>query len=155
MLTDYLTGKILISIFMLLAAAGDIRRRQIRISLLLTAGISIVLMYMIVLACGRKTDWMMIAAGLALGIFLAALSRLLHGAVGMGDAVYFMIVGTACGGNAAALVFAGGLILCAAVSVFLIVRASLSGKSIRSRKLPFLAFCVIPGLLAVWGFHIS
>lgn len=129
-------------IFLGIAAAYDMKTRKIPVWLFWLSAIA---------ACGmmvwsRDRDFWDVACGLAVGLGVLGLSKLFHGAIGEGDGIFFCISGILLGFQKNLCLLGGGIIVCGIYSACLILFGVFTKISVRTWKLPFLAFLVPVGV---------
>jgi len=137
MLADYLYGKIILAIFMTVCAALDLRRMKIdrlvfAVMFLVTVG-----GYVWMLVAHKDVLWVRISIGMAVGVFLGILSLITKSKIGMGDAIFFGLVGMVLGCKTV-LVFAGSILLCAFISLIICAVCLIKGETIKDKYIPFL-----------------
>lgn len=99
--------------------------------------------------CGMIRDpalWQLLGGAL-LGAVLMGLSRISEGAMGMGDGIFFLISGIYFGFWRNLLLLCAALLLCSCAGLCLIIRGRMTGKDCRRKKLPFLIFVLVPGVI--------
>lgn len=128
-----------VSIFLILNAIKDIRKKEISIPSVIVWGLSgIIWMFL-----DSDFGWIAGLAGLIPGISLAALGVLSRGAVGFGDGLLLMVTGLYLGIQTTAAGLFWGLIICAAWGIIMIFLR----RGTRNTELPFAPFLLIGVLL--------
>lgn len=97
------------------------------------------------MACGG------IVGSMSVGGSLILVSRLVRGAVGEGDGIFFLVTGlyTSWKMNLALLCY--GLLLCSLYGMILMLWGRYRGVSYRKKKVPFLPFVWMAGMLMLAG----
>lgn len=99
--------------------------------------------------CGmvRETELGQLLGGALLGGAMMLLSWFSHGALGMGDGIFFLISGIYLGFWRNLLLLCTALFLCSGAGLCCIMRGRMTGRDCRKKKLPFLVFVLLPGIL--------
>lgn len=134
-------GRLFFSLFLLLAAASDLRWKQIPIWQFVLFGLCGLCVF-----CGEKPE------SYALFRLLPGLCSLLitlfgKGAVGAGDGIFFLTAACYLDTEEIWILWIGGLICSSLAGLCLIVKEQRRGRSGRTLRLPFLPF-----LVPVWLF---
>ena len=147
MLVFTLEGRLLVLIFTAVCVFQDFRSMRIDLRVFLLAGAAEAVMYLLLMRCGGIPDWRpVVFAGLA-GLLLLLMSVLSGGIFGEGDALFFLLFGTAAGlryqlaAACVSVLLAGGFSLCFLCASFLKGRHA-AGK----KRFPFLPFAAVPVL---------
>lgn len=139
--------------FMGLTAGADLVRRKIPVWLLWLFGVSGAIGA--AMAAVKSEDIMMAVAAaacsVAVGVVLLAVSRLVLGAIGEGDGWFFFVTGfyTTWKVNLAFLCY--GLMLCCVYGMILMIRGRIMGVSVRKKRIPFLPFVWLAGMMMLAG----
>lgn len=88
-----------------------------------------------------------VAGSIAVGIVLLILSRAVQGAVGEGDGWFFVVTGLYVSWNVNLGLLCYGLMLCCIYGIILTALGAIKGESVRKKKIPFLPFVSIAGVL--------
>ena len=147
MLIDYLAGKILTGVFMLICAACDIRENKIDIRIFGIMLFAELCGYIGIGLLGAEIDFVAIAAGAASGILIWMLSRITNGSIGTGDAIFFGLTGVAMGGLWNALLFIAGLAVCAIYALILAAAGMMRGRPVRNQSFAMLPMVFPVGIL--------
>jgi len=137
MLADYTYGQIILACFMTACAVLDLRQRKIDKWVFIAMLAASVGGYVWMLLTHKDVLWTRILIGVAVGAFLVVLSLITRSSIGMGDAVFFGLVGLVLGCKTV-LVFAGSVLLCAGISLIICVINLIKGRGIRNKAIPFL-----------------
>lgn len=139
--------------FMGVTAVVDIIRREIPGWMFLAGGIAGVagrVASNMAGMTGGVTIWQIaggIAASMAVGIVLLAISYIVSGAIGAGDGWFFAVTGLYVPWNVNLGLLFYGLILCCIYGSILTVWGAVKGISVRKKKIPFLPFVAAAGIL--------
>lgn len=129
-------------IFLGIAAVYDWRERKIPVWLFAGAG---VLTLLIMIWKEDRGIWDVIL-GFQVGILLFLISKIVRGAIGEGDGIFFCISGILLGVEKNLLLLGGGVFVCGLYSVFLVLFGVLAHISVRKWRLPFLTFLFPVGI---------
>ena len=145
MLVFTLEGRLLVLIFTAVCAFQDFRSMRIDLRVFVLAGTSEAGMYLLLLLRGGTPDWrQVLAAGLA-GLLLLLLSVLSAGAFGEGDALFFLLFGTAAGLRYQLAAACVSVFLAGAFSLCFLCGSFLKGRHAAGKKrFPFLPFAAVP-----------
>lgn len=139
--------------FMGLTAFIDLVRREIPIWLLWLFGVTGAVGAAI--AAAGSEDILMavgaIACSMAVGAALLAAGRLVGGAIGEGDGWFFFVTGLYTTWNVNLALLFYGLMLCCGYGMVLMVWGRIKGVSVRKKKIPFLPFVWLAGMLMLAG----
>lgn len=119
----------------------DIKKKEIPCNLLVIGG-AIIVPLQFVLGRGNFIDT---CFGILIGVMLMGLSKLTRGAIGMGDALVMVLLGTVVGGWNALLILFYSVMLSAVVSMGLLA----FHKVHRKDTLPFLPYLFL-SYMGVW-----
>lgn len=125
-----------------IAAVYDWKERKIPVWLFAVSG---VVTLFIMIWKGDRGIWDVVL-GFEVGMFLFLLSKLVRGAIGEGDGIFFCISGILLGVEKNLLLLSGGIFVCGLYSVFLVLFGILAHISVRKWKLPFLTFLFPVGI---------
>ncbi len=89
--------------------------------------------------------------GASLGAVMMLLSRVSGGSLGMGDGIFFLISGIYLGFWRNLMLLCAALLLCSGAGLYCIVRGRATGRDCRKKRLPFLVFALIPGIVLAVG----
>jgi len=149
MLGEYLYGKIILAVFMVICAIMDLRKKSIREEVFAGMLMLSVTGYVWMIITGKEILWRRILIGAAAGAFIAVLSLVTGRNIGMGDAIYFGLAGLVmCCKNV--LFFAGSVLLSAIISIVICVIGIIRGEGIKNKSLPFLAIAFPIGIAIVF-----
>lgn len=139
---DYNKMKEMFLAFAILAAAQDLRRKQIDL------WVYVLFSVLAFVAClFEETSWFSVAAGSVLGAVLLACGRISGGAIGDGDGLFFLISGLMLGFRDNLLLLGMGIFLCGLFSTVLYVWNLLYKKrDVRKLEVPFLPFVAVCGV---------
>ena len=93
----------------------------------------------------EQSDWKALACGIGLCLFLLAVSKITEGAVGEGDAYFFIVTGLFLGAAKNIALFCGGVIFCGFCCMGILMWNMGKNISIRRKTVPFLPFLMPVG----------
>lgn len=152
MICDYLAGKILMGLFMLVCAALDFRENRIDIRIFIGMFFAEICGYVGMWLCGFRIDIVSIITGIAVGIAVLIISLLTGGSIGIGDGVFFALTGIAIGGMMNFLLLVSGIAVSAFAGLFIVVKKMIAGKraGIRDESFAFLPLVFPVGILMLF-----
>lgn len=125
------------SLFLCGSAWQDIKKQEISVWIFVAAGAAALL-----IRRGISGD---MAFSASLGLVLFAVSRLMRGAVGEGDSLFFLVSGLFLPAAQNLMLFFYGLFLCSLAGLVILADGVRKKKNVRKQSVPFLPF-----LLPVW-----
>ena len=145
MLVFTLEGRLLVLIFTAVCALQDFRSMRIDLRVFLFAGAAEFVLYLLLIRSGGIPEWRAIApAGLA-GLVLLLMSVLSGGTFGEGDALFFLLFGTAAGLRYQLAAACVSVLLAGAFSLCFLCCSFLRGRHAAGKKrFPFLPFAAVP-----------
>ena len=144
MMISSLPGCILILFFTAVCTVQDLRSLRIDLRVFLVMAAAELLFYVFMYLSGTASDGRDLIISAAAGILLFLLSFASSGAFGEGDALFFLLLGTAAGHRFQLLVLFASVLLAGVFALLFLVRLSVLGKSARGRCFPFLPFAAVP-----------
>jgi len=148
-------GRLIFLLFLSVCVFQDIREKSVdlRVFLLMTA--AEILWYVRSAVTGAPTDSVSLLLGAGTGAMLYVLSSLSRGAVGTGDALFFLLAGGASGLHSVLLLLSASLFLAGLFSLVLLVAGFVRKKSMRKCRIPFLPFTALPAFFIYFSRIIS
>lgn len=143
------------SLFLLLAAWKDFKRRRIPIWLyvffgVIGAGVKLFVSARSGQFCRPNQEWVWAVAAFLPGLLLLLLTKVSRGGVGAGDGWFFVTAAFYLGlWKTLALLFYG-LLFCSLCSLGMITWGMMKGISVRKKRLPFLPFLIPAWLWIAW-----
>ncbi len=126
---------IIILVFLLISTVLDIKNKNIPIILILICGAALLLLSIL----DQNMNWTVSLLGTLLGGILLLLSKILNGAIGMGDGCIILLVGFVMGLYGGCVVLFYSLFLAAIFSVILLCLKKCKKKD----SIPFVPFVLI------------
>ena len=142
MMISYLSGKIILILFMIICAISDIRTKSIDIRIFIAMYIVEFIWYMYANAFGIHLEIASLMIGASLGIFLIIISKISRGAIGIGDGMFFIASGIACGSYRSIYMFICTMTLSAICSLFIIMWGIFQKKSMRGKQMPLIPLTI-------------
>ena len=140
-------GCLLILFFLVYCALEDLRDMSVSVLAFLAMAVSELGWYLLRLFRGGVTDWRGLLLGTLPGLFLILLSILSSSAIGMGDGLFFLLIGTAAGLPLTLMLTVCTFCLSAVWSLAVIVLRQLRGLPRNPQFIPLLPFTLFPALL--------
>ena len=140
-------GCLLILFFLVYCALEDLRAMSVSVLAYLVMAASELGWYFLRLIRGGGADWRGLLLGTLPGLFLILLSILSSSAIGMGDGLFFLLIGTAAGLPLTLLLTVCTFCLSAVWSLGVIVLRQLRGLPRNPQFIPLLPFTLFPALL--------
>ena len=137
MLIEYLYGKIIFVIFVVICAVSDFKKRMVSIRLFEVMFVLTIAGYIWMLLSGKEILWWRLGIGLLSASVMWMIAILSHQQLGYGDAMFFTLTALILGCKNI-LFIAGAMLLGAIISVFICVERRFNNKSIRDCNLPLL-----------------
>lgn len=137
MLIEYLYGKIIFTIFVIVSAFLDIRERTIHVSVFIAMFVFTLAGYIWMGFSGKEILWIRIGIGLLSAAAMWATAFVTHQQLGYGDAVFFTETALVLGCSNILLI-AGTMLLSALVSVGVCIAGMFKNKSVRNCSLPLI-----------------
>ena len=137
--------------FLLIAAAQDIREKQVEVRVFVIFGLLAVLLCRYQWITGSWNGWIDVAGNLCVAGGLIAAAVIWREAVGLGDGCFFLVSGLLLGfwENLALLFY--GLFLCGSYCLLKLVLNQLRGRgNVNKQTVPFLPFLVPAGIWLVF-----
>ncbi len=126
---------IIILVFLVISTVLDIKNKNIPIILILCCGVALLLLSL----PDQNMSWMVSLFGALLGGILLVLSKVLNGAIGMGDGCIILLVGFVMGLYGGCVVLFYSLFLAALFSIVLLCLKKCKKKD----SIPFVPFVLI------------
>ena len=137
----------LVLLFLVYCAFEDLRAMSVSALAFLAMALSELGWYLARLLRGGGADWRSLLLGSLPGLFLILLSVLTSSAIGMGDGLFFLLIGTAAGLPLTLLLTICTFCLSAVWSLGVIVMRQVRGLPRNSQFIPLLPFTLFPALL--------
>lgn len=137
--------------FLLLAAAQDLRKKEVDIWIFLLFG-GMALVVLLKKAAANPEQWVLSepAGGALLGVIIVVVSVFSRGKIGAGDGCFFIVSGLMLGFWENLLLIFYGMLLCGLFSLVYLVWCRLwLEKSVGAYTIPFLPFVALPGVWLV------
>lgn len=132
-------GQILFSMFLLVAACQDMKKKSVGLWVYIIFGIAAAVRF--ILLAGNVPGWDRLG-GIFIGLVLLVLGKATAGAIGSGDGWFFAIAGGILGYKDILRLLAGGLLLCGLFSLVIYLKGRWIGKNTGKETVPFLPFLV-------------
>lgn len=138
--------KILFLCFVLVAAAQDLRQKQVNIVIYATFGAAALAVELFHIVSGEGMySWMDFGASISLGLGLLGIGVLSNGAIGTGDGCFFAVSGLLLGFWENLALMCYGILSCGLFCLGYYVLGHLrGGENLGKRTVPFLPFVVLP-----------
>lgn len=137
----------LVLLFLVYCAFEDLRAMSVSALAFLAMALSELGWYLVRLLRGGGADWRSLLLGSLPGLFLILLSVLTSSAIGMGDGLFFLLIGTAAGLPLTLLLTICTFCLSAVWSLGVIVMRQVRGLPRNPQFIPLLPFTLFPALL--------
>ena len=137
----------LVLLFLVYCAFEDLRAMSVSALAFLAMALSELGWYLARLFRGGGADWRGLLLGSLPGLFLILLSVLTSSAIGMGDGLFFLLIGTAAGLPLTLLLTICTFCLSAVWSLGVIVMRQVRGLPRNPQFSPLLPFTLFPALL--------
>ncbi len=137
----------LVLLFLVYCAFEDLRAMSVSALAFLAMALSELGWYLARLFRGGGADWRGLLLGSLPGLFLILLSVLTSSAIGMGDGLFFLLIGTAAGLPLTLLLTICTFCLSAVWSLGVIVMRQVRGLPRNPQFIPLLPFTLFPALL--------
>ncbi len=137
----------LVLLFLVYCALEDLRAMSVSALAFLAMAVSELSWYLYRLCRGGGADWRGLLLGTLPGLCLILLSILSSSAIGMGDGIFFLLIGTAAGLPLTLLLMVCTFCLSAVWSLGVIVLRQLRGMPRNPQFIPLLPFTLFPALL--------
>ena len=137
----------LVLLFLVCCAFEDLRAMSVSALAFLAMALSELGWYLARLFRGGGADWRGLLLGSLPGLFLILLSVLTSSAIGMGDGLFFLLIGTAAGLPLTLLLTICTFCLSAVWSLGVIVMRQVRGLPRNPQFIPLLPFTLFPALL--------
>ena len=137
----------LVLLFLVYCAFEDLRAMSVSALAFLAMALSELGWYLARLFRGGGADWRGLLLGSLPGLFLILLSVLTSSAIGMGDGLFFLLIGTAAGLPRTLLLTICTFCLSAVWSLGVIVMRQVRGLPRNPQFIPLLPFTLFPALL--------
>ena len=144
MMTSTLPGCIITLFFTAVCTLQDLRTLRIDLRIFLAMGAAELLWYPLMYFSGSVPDCRSLLAAACAGALLFLFSFLSSGAFGEGDALFFLLLGTAAGHRLQLLILFVSVLLAGIFALLFLVRMSILGRSAGNRYFPFLPFAAVP-----------
>ena len=144
MMTSTLPGCIITLFFTAVCTLQDLRTLRIDLRIFLAMGAAELLWYPLMYFSGSVPDCRSLLAAACAGALLFLFSFLSSGAFGEGDALFFLLLGTAAGHRLQLLILFVSVLLAGIFALLFLVRMSIRGQSAGNRCFPFLPFAAVP-----------
>lgn len=143
-------GRMILFGFLTLCVLQDIRRMEIERRLFLLMGIAVCLYELRLLLSGTLPPYRELLLSVIPGLVLLLVSKLSREALGLGDSLFFLLLGPCCGAVRLLSILAASFLLAAVCALFFITAASMRGGVQRGRRIPFLPFTIAPVLYHIF-----
>jgi leader peptidase (prepilin peptidase)/N-methyltransferase len=137
-------GRLIFLLFLSVCVFQDIREKSIDLRVFLLMSAAEILWYIRSTVTGTQPDFVSLLLGAGTGAALYVLSFLSRGAVGTGDALFFLLAGGASGLQSVLLLLSASLFLAGLFSLVFLVAGFVRKKSMRKFRIPFLPFTALP-----------
>lgn len=145
----YIAVRIMLAVFMLICGYQDLRQRSVEVRVFVIMAIITVVYLTILLASGEQIKRQML--GTVPGLLMFLLSKTIH-LFGVGDCIYFSVVGAVLGIEPAAFILTATIFLCGIIGTTILLISISRGGSIRTaygQKLPMLTAAAAAGLFCL------
>lgn len=143
-------GRMILFGFLTLCVLQDIRRMEIERRLFLVMGITVCLYELRLLLTGTLPPYRELLLSVIPGLVLLLVSKLSREALGLGDSLFFLLLGPCCGAVRLLSILAASFLLAAVCALFFITAASMREGVQRGRRIPFLPFTIAPVLYHIF-----
>lgn len=150
MINDFISGKILILVFIGICAYQDMKHKSIDMRICVLMCLAEFIWYMYMLASGGEVRWLDICAGISIGFLLLVLARKTD-ILGEGDAMYFIITGAAVGWHNNLKLFILTMLIISLACLALIVKNFFKNKSSRKSTIAMLLFSFPAGIFVLFS----
>ena len=144
MMTSTLPGCLIFLIFTAACVVQDLRSLRIDLHIFLAMAGAELLWYPTAYLSGISPDLRSLFAAAGAGLLMLFLSAASSGAFGEGDALFFLLLGTAAGHRMQLLILFFSVLLSGVFALLLLVLTGIRGKSAGKRRFPFLPFAAVP-----------
>ncbi len=146
MLISFRAGAALTILFSAVCALQDLKTMTIDLRLLLSMATAQFAFLAVCLCCGQSPPWQSILPAAVTGLLLLLFSFASGGALGEGDALFFLLLGTAAGFRCQLLILFLTMLSAGLFALFYVVAGMFRGRSRRSECLPLLPFTLLPSV---------
>ncbi len=140
-------GCVLILLFLVCCAFEDLRSMSVSVLTYLAMAAAEAGWYLLCLFRGGAVDWRNLLLGAVPGLFLLLLSVLSGSVIGIGDGLFFLLIGTAAGFPLTLLLTVCTFCLSAVWALIVLVLRQVRGLPRKPEFLPLLPFTLVPTLL--------
>ena len=151
MMCAYSSGRLILVLLFLFCIPEDLAKRSVDLRIFLAAAAAEISWYLVFFMKGGTVRLPEIAAGAAVGVFLLLVSKLTRGAVGSGDACFFLLTGAGAGLRNNLTLLTASLFFSAFASLVLVSAGILRNRSVKNLRLPFIPFTLLPALFLFLG----
>ena len=123
MLTDYIYGKILFAVFIIICAVMDYRKHEVEFRVFKAMLAAELLAYIIMAIAGESINYASVISGALTGLGIYVMRLITRGGIGEGDAVFFTLTGLAIGGTANLIILLLSMMSCGALGVIINLNA--------------------------------
>ena len=144
MMISTLPGCLIFLVFTAACVVQDLRSLRIDHHIFLAMAGAELLWYPTAYLSGSSPDLRSLFAAAGAGVLLLLLSAASSGAFGEGDALFFLLLGTAAGHRLQLLILFFSVLLSGVFALLLLVLTGIRGRPAGKRRFPFLPFAAIP-----------
>ncbi|MDO4938896.1 MAG: hypothetical protein Q4E54_02930 [Lachnospiraceae bacterium] len=137
MLIEYVYGKIIFVLFVIVCAISDFRKKTVNVRIFGAMFVFTIAGYIWMIATGKELLWIRIGLGLLSAAAMWITAILSRQQLGYGDAMFFTATGLVLGCRNILLI-AGAMLLGAVISLVICVVRHFKNKSIRDCNIPLL-----------------
>jgi len=145
MLIEYIYGKVLLILFVLVCSYVDIKTHKVDTRVFYVTALLAISGYIWMVATGREILYLRIAIGLGGAGIIWLIGYFTKEQIGYGDAAFFTITGLIMGCSNI-LVIGGSILVAAGIAVVLLAHSAITGKRITNTRIPFLP---VAGIAAI------
>ena len=148
---DFLAGKIIFIIFIAICAFEDYKTKSIDLKIFIVMFASQTIWYIYAYIKNYSVNILSILIGMAIGIVIMLISKLLNGNIGIGDGYFFLATGMSIGGALNIYFLFLSLLLSAIYSLAILAVGFYKAKNMRGKSIAFIPFSVPAAIWIVLG----
>jgi len=137
MLVEYMYGKVLLILFVLICAYVDIKTQKVDTRVFLISSLLGMVGYIWMAATGREILFLRVAIGLGGAGIIWLIGYLTKEQIGYGDAAFFTTTGLIMGCRNI-LAIGGSIVIAAGIAVTMLAHSMITGRGITNMRIPLL-----------------
>jgi len=122
MMIDYVIGRAIVILYALVCGVLDYKYMKIDVRIFAVMLFEIIVFYVCMVMMKLELRTMDIVLGCIPGIMIGIASKITEGEIGIGDAVFFILLGCAAGFGVSVLIIVLAILLCSSIGVILNIK---------------------------------